>query len=234
MKTLSKKLTVALALSLPIAASSAVAFAFPFGNSWMQPSDGINNPGPDGVAGRAGGGGIWGTGSKMDKGLKCSNCHIDPDGMIDATVEFTPPLTNGAYSPGQPYTIKVTLLNEVHVQDATHPNTLNGFGLTFENAGGTRAGVLRSDIAGVDSNSCPANYPATNPTNGTSYVYGNCNAIIYVPKNNTTVWNMGWTAPAAGSGEVSMYYSVVDGDHTDKSSLDDDVKEGVLTIPEGT
>jgi hypothetical protein len=30
-----------------------------------------------------------------------------------------------------------------------------------------------------------------------------------------------------------MWYAVVDGDHPDKSSLDDDVREGVVTYDEG-
>lgn len=233
MSILKAKTTVALSLSLVVAGFTAAAYAFPFGAVWMQPSDGTNPAGADGKAGRAGGGGIWGTGSKMDKGIKCSHCHINPTNQIDAQIDFSPALSNGKYVPGQTYNITLTLLNEAHVQDSSHPNTLNGFGLTFENQSGARAGVLRSDIAGVDSANCPQNYPATNPTNGTSYVYGNCNAIIYVPKDNTTVWRMGWTAPAAGAGAVNMYYSVVDGDNTDKSSLDDDTKEGVLTLQEG-
>jgi hypothetical protein len=227
------KLGIFLAVSLPIAGFAAVASAFPFGRSWMEPADGINNPAPDQPAGRAGGGGLWGTGSKMDKGIKCSHCHVEPQGMIDAQITFSPPLDSGKYAPGVTYTITVDLLNEQHMQDATHPNTLNGFALTFESQSGTRAGVLRSDISGVDSSSCPQSYPATNPANGTSYVYGNCNAITYVPKDNATQWHAGWTAPAAGSGAVNMYYSVVDGDNTDKSSLGDDTKEGVVSLAEG-
>lgn len=233
MKKRSFKSGVAAMLALPIALSAAAAFAFPFGASWMQPSDGTNPAGADGVAGRAGGGGIWATGSKMDKGIKCSFCHVDPDGQIDVNITFTPPLNNGKYVPGTTYTVKVDLLNEVHVPSASSPNTLNGFSLTFETQAGTRAGILRSDIAGVDSQTCPQSYPAQNPANGTSYVYGNCNAITYVPKPDSTSWNMGWTAPAAGAGTINLFYSVVDGDHTDKSSLDDDVKEGVLTLAEG-
>src|SRR5262245_34572860 len=100
MKRLHSKTTVALALALAVAGTSAIASAFPFGNSWMQPSDGTNPAGADGVAGRAGGGGIWATGSKMDKGIKCSHCHIEPDGMIDAQVTFNPQLSNGKYVPG--------------------------------------------------------------------------------------------------------------------------------------
>jgi hypothetical protein len=227
------KLGIFLAVCLPIAVSATIAFAFPYGRSWMEPADSINNPGADQPAGRAGGGGLWGTGSKMDKGIKCSHCHIEPDGMIDASVTFSPPLDAGKYAPGVTYSITVDLLNEVHVQDATHPNTLNGFALTFETQSGTRAGVLRSDIAGVDSSTCPQNYPSTNPTNGTSYVYGNCNAITYVPAKNTTQWHAGWTAPAAGAGVVNMYYAVVDGDTPSSSSRDDDSKEGIVAIAEG-
>lgn len=223
----------AAAIGAPFLFLAAGAMAFPFGYSWMQPADSNNPAGSDNVQGRAGGGGIWGTGSKMDKGIKCSHCHVDPTNMIDVQVDFSPPLSGGKYVPNTDYAITLTLLNEQHVPTASIAHTLNGFALTFETAGGTRAGVLKSDIVGVDSNTCPQAFPNPNPTNGTSYVYGNCNAIIYVPKNDSTVWNMGWRSPAAGTGSINMFYSVVDGDHPDKSSLDDDTKEGLLVIPEG-
>ena len=230
MKTNTKYGLVALSSVIAVASAGA-ALAFPFGNSWMQESDSINNPGQDQPTGRAGGGGLWGTGSRLDKGIKCSHCHIEPDGMIDAEILFTPALVNGQYAPGQTYTIEINLLNEVHLPGGAIMNTLNGFALTFETPAGVRAGVLRSDVAGVTSSNCPGAYPATAP-NGTSYVYGNCNAIVSVPLNDSDQWFAGWTAPAAGTGPVNLFYGVVDGDHTGEASLDDDTKEGIVVLQE--
>jgi hypothetical protein len=228
------KLYVSLALSLPVVGVGAAALAFPFGYSWMQPSHGVAQVLAHDVAGRAGGGGIWGTGSKMDKGIKCSHCHTDPPGLIDAQIDFNPPLSGGTkYVPEQTYQITISLLNEQNLPGPNAMATLNGFALTFEGTDGQRSGVLRSDIAGIDSQSCPQAFPQPAPTNGTSYVYGNCNAIVFVPKNDSTVWYAGWTAPGAGSGQVKMWYAVVDGDHSDKSSLDDDTREGLVTLDEG-
>lgn len=230
MKTKTRVALVVVSSLLGVGVAGA-ALAFPFGNSWMQEADSINNPGPDQPTGRAGGGGLWSTGSKNDKGIKCSHCHIEPDGMIDAEILFTPPLVNGQYVPGQTYTIEINLLNEIHLPGNGITNTLNGFSLTFETPAGARAGVLRSDVTGVNSQACPSQYPASAP-NGTSYVYGNCNAIISVPLNNSDQWFAGWTAPAAGTGPVNMFYGVVDGNHTGDSSLDDDTKEGIVVLQE--
>ncbi len=229
------RLYVSLAIALPVVGASAVALAFPFGNSWMQPAHGVANNQilAHDVAGRAGGSGNWSTGSKMDRGLKCSHCHTDSPGVIDATIDFQPPITGGKYVPDTDYNITITLVNETKLPGNGVPTTLNGFALTFEGANGLRSGILKSDIPGVDSNSCPQQYPAMNPTNGTSYVYGNCNAIVFVPVPDTVVWYAGWRSPPAGSGSVKMWYAVVDGDHQGKSSLDDDVREAVVTYDEG-
>lgn len=222
--------------------AASAAFAFPFGYSWMQPADGNNPPGADNPLGRAGGGGYFFTGGKQDKGLACSVCHVAKDdngndvqteGLIVGNL--TPPFQNNTYTPGTKYNLTMTLVGEHHVQGAGAPNTLNGFTLTVENANGTLAGVLASDIPNIDSTPahCPQNYPATNPTNGTTYIYGSCKAIIYVPKPNTTSWNFSWTAPPAGTGPVTIYFSVVDGNHTDVSALGDDVYDGKITLNEG-
>ncbi len=111
-------------------------------------------------------------------------------------------------------------------------NNLNGIAATFENQAGKVAGVLTSD-AGASSSNCVANYPAQNPAGKTTYIYGDCHGIIYVPVPNATAWNFSWTAPAAGAGQVTMFYGVVDGDANGKSSLDDDVKMGTVKLLEG-
>lgn len=36
--------------------------------------------------------------------------------------------------------------------------------------------------------------------------------VVFVPKQNSTVWNFQWTAPPAGTGPVTIFYGVVEGD----------------------
>jgi hypothetical protein len=57
--------------------------------------------------------------------------------------------------------------------------------------------------------------------------------VFFIPRPNTTTWTYSWTAPAAGSGPLTVYYGVVDGDANGKSSLGDDVKMGTIKLVEG-
>lgn len=225
-----------------LGSAASAAFAFPFGFSWMQAADSNNPPGADNPLGRAGAGGIFFTGGKRDHGLTCAACHVAKDDAgNDVTTEgvivgsLTPAFANNQYTPGTKYDLTMTLVGEHHVIGAGAPHTLNGFSLTVEDAAGNLAGVLASDIPNISSapGQCPQNYPAQNPTNGTTYIYGTCKAIIYIPKDDTTTWKFSWTAPPAGSGPVTIYFSVVDGNNTDKSALGDDVYDGKITLTEG-
>jgi hypothetical protein len=237
----SRRLLCGFSFVLPLVGATAVADAFPFGFSWMQPADSNTPAGNDNTPGRAGGGGIWATGSHFDKGIDCQSCHIkaaaDKDKVIGVNIVATPNWddpddpTKKLYVPGQSYTLTLTLTNEQKLPGGGIPHTLNGFAATFEvEDTQQRAGVLKSDIAGVDSSSCPATFPNPAPTNGTSYVYGNCQAIVYIPKDEATTWTFGWTAPSSNVGPVRLYYSVVDGDAHGKSALDDIVNTNSIVI----
>ncbi len=225
MNTKAISLLIGAAIVLP----AAGALAFPFGKSWHDRADGnqSNN-------GRAGAGGIYGTGGQTDYGITCAHCHIGAQGKIDVQITPTPAWlkvnNQDAYKPGQTYQITLTMLNEWKGLNQGN-NNLNGFAWTAENQSGKVAGTLISD-SGVASDNCPAAYPMNAPA-GTTYVYGDCHGIIFVPKNNSTTWNFSWKAPAAGAGQVTVFYSVVDGDHADKSSLDDDVRSGTIKLVEG-
>lgn len=214
--------------------AGSMATAFPFLNSWHMSSAG--DP-PSGN--RAGGGGIYGTGGNQDWGLTCAHCHVKAAGQIDAMIAPTPAWQNVggqlAYKPGQAYSITVTMLGE-HLRGTAAMDNLNGMAMTFENASGAASGTLASDTPGNSAANCPMNAPTGTPS-GTTYVYGpagtGCKTVVYVPKPNTTAWTFTWTAPAAGAGQITGYYGVVDGDHDGKSSLDDDVKVGTLRLAEG-
>lgn len=219
-------------ISASLVLSATVAVAFPFGKSWHDPAHGTQSTG-----GRAGAGGIYGMGSATDFFITCANCHTQGQGTIGATVTPTPAWTKvnnqDAYKPGQAYTIKIDLTGE-HKGLNQNMDNLNGVAVTVEDQGGKVRGTFASDTSPqVTSANCPANYPAQNPASGTTYVYGDCHGVIFIPRPNATSWTFTWTAPAAGNGQLTMYYGVVDGDHNGKSSLDDDVKMGTVKLVEG-
>lgn len=215
---------------------SAHVGAFPFLKSWHDPADG--NSQPNNV--RAGGGGIYATGAAQDWGLKCSHCHIDnggQQGMITAMVDVDPPFTvvNGeqSYSPGQRYTFTFDMMGE-HLGMPGTDNNHNSIAVVFEDAGGARAGEYYTD-SGVDSVVCQQMAP--NPNDGTlrsTYVYGDCHGILSTEQNDVTTWTFDWEAPAAGTGEVTVFYGMVDGNSHAESSLDDDVVEGIIKLTEGS
>lgn len=211
---------------------AAAALAFPFGKSWHDRADGTpsNN-------GRAGAGGIYGMGSRTDHNITCATCHTGGMGLITATVTPTPAFQkvggSDAYKPGQTYSITVAMLGE-HLGLNQGMDNLNGMALTIEDQNGKVQGVFTSDAdPNANSTSCKPSYPATNPANGTTYIYGDCHGMIFIPRPNTTTWTFTWKAPAAGTGQLTAFYGVVDGDHNGKSSLGDDVKMGVLKLVEG-
>lgn len=227
-----KKKAIISIVALGIVVPAAVASAFPFGKSWHDRSDGTQANG-----GRAGAGGIYGTGGAKDHGITCAHCHIKAPGLISATVTPTPAwgMKNGSptYTPGQKYSIAVAMTGENKGLNQGN-NNLNGMAITVEDQGGKTSGVFESDTSPVVSSaSCPAAYPASNPAAGTTYLYGDCHGVIYIPRPNSTSWTYSWTAPAAGSGPLTVFYGVVDGDADGKSSLDDDVKMGTVKLVEG-
>jgi hypothetical protein len=220
---------VAASLVLPAAA----AFAFPFGTSWHDRADGAPSNG-----GRAGAGGIYGTGGVGDHGIACIHCHIGSQGLISATVTPTPAWQKvagaDAYKPGQIYSITVALVGEHRGLNQNNDN-LNGMNLTIEDQSGKAKGVFTSDAdPTANSTTCKPKFPATLPATGTTYVYGDCHGVVYIPRPNATSWTFSWTAPAAGAGALNMFYGVVDGDHDGKSSLDDDVNMGSAKLGEGS
>jgi hypothetical protein len=227
-----------------LVAAPATAIGFPFLFSWHQSAHWA----PGTVSSRAGAGGIYGTGGVTDWGITCAHCHTKAKGLIDAKVEPPGgwPLKGGlpSYVPGASYTVTVTLIGEhLGLSNPGGPNdNLNGFALTVEDQAGKVQGTFTSDTSPAVSGpgaGCPSTplaksgSPATYP-NGTTYLYGDCHAVLYLDRlGAVTSWTFSWKAPAAGKGPLTVYYGVVDGDHGGDSSLDDDVKMGTVKLVEG-
>lgn len=194
-----------------------------------------------------GSGGIYGTGGASDHGMVCGDCHIptNHDGTpvsqsVDLSVTPSPAFGDRggewAYTPGQRYTITVRLHGE-HLRDgwgSGRPGgeSINGFGLTIEDASGTPVGRFVSD-AGQDSDACPPSDPG--PTAGaTTLVYGDCHGVLYQPHLNLDTWTFDWIAPTGGSGDLQLFVAVVDGNEIHETSLGDDSLARVYALREGT
>lgn len=128
------------------------------------------------------------SGSPAD-GVTCTACHgggaaISKTGIISTTIP-----TEG-YVPGNTYTVTVTLNN---------PGTTRfGFQLSPQSQNGTRLGTWGAATAETQ---VVSQKWATHKSAGTT-------------GNNTKVWTLQWTAPVAGTGDVTFYgaFNIANGD----------------------
>lgn len=248
-----KRIVIIALAVLACSAYAGVSLAFPYPYLYHHPASGQAG------VNRAGGEGIYGTGGAQDHGIKCSHCHVDGAGTIGVNVIVTKGSATSptgwdvgtgaadAYEPGATYTITIELTGEhrtnVNPNNTSQRADLNGFSATFEDASGQLAGVLMSD-SGQSSASCPATYPYTNGSGGfihagpgggaTTVLFGDCHAVLYFHEVARTTWTFSWQAPGAGTGDVTLFLGVVDGDHEGASSLDDDVVERSFVLVEGS
>jgi hypothetical protein len=122
------------------------------------------------------------TGSPGDGLANCTQCHAGTP--QSATGWITTNIPAEGYTPGQTYIITAT---------GTHPGVGKfGFESTVEDVAGNKVG----------------NLIITSPTQ-TQFTNNN-SAITHtqagnIPEGNSKTWTFNWTAPAAGTGEVSFY-----------------------------
>jgi len=147
-----------------------------------------------------GGNGIYFTGSPRYKGYDCSVCHALAAEQITVELNSEPPelFAEGRWTPGQTYFIRATMLGE-HLGNA---NAGNGYdhnslvaeviddfgGLVGEWDGDDPNSVFTMDVAGGDSR-----------------------VVAAYSDDGGTVWNLRFTAPAAGAGRLSLHLGAVDG-----------------------
>ena len=221
-------------------ALACFVFAFAFARAasawdgpsmWYDPATGSpqTNQNP-------GGGGILGTGGVTDHGITCANCHMkgkNPTGLIDAKPTFNPPLNVGAYTPGQKYTITITMTGEhLGLSGCSQytPDNNNFMAATIEDDSGKLAGTFSTQSGSTAS--CPATVGFDPNTFKGTFMVDDCHGVLSHGAGLTS-WSFDWTAPAKGSGEATLYYGVVDGDCM-MDSLDDDVKVGTYKMGEAT
>ncbi|MEP7122563.1 MAG: hypothetical protein ABJE95_16695 [Byssovorax sp.] len=247
MKNWKRFSVIGLVASLPLI--SAVAIAFPKVSAWHGTANAVSPGASD----------IYGTGGVSDWGLTCANCHIKAPGLINATV-LPPggwPKKNGlnSYVPDTSYLVTVSLVGEHLAANAPAPayNNLNSFALTAEDQNGKPQGVFTTDgtnplfarssngpeclaktaalPAGFWETQAPTTY--TNNNTGTTFLVGDCHAIVNLTIPNRTNWTFTWKAPKVGTGPLTLYYGVVDGSSHGSNSQDDDVKMGTVKLVEG-
>jgi hypothetical protein len=198
---------------------------------WYEPANGGPPPQGSQYAVLPGGGGILATGGATDHNITCADCHVKAAGQISSAFLFDGK-TLTSYAPGHTYQVTAQLLYE-HLGLSGCGQYVNGnvnnFGATFEDANGNVVGVLASD-GNTSGASCQATLPSS--VTGTTIVYGDCHAITSTSTKDLTQWSFSWTAPAVGSGPVTLYYGMVDGNCM-MDSLNDDVKVGNVKLTEG-
>jgi hypothetical protein len=224
---------VALLVLVPVALATGTAYAWPTGEQF----DG--DPVSEG-----GGGGNAFTGSTRHARHDCAVCHTDPPRTLRLTVEADPVALFDGYKPGATYKMRVKLRGEhaavssLALGDACVPTVDkrcddNGFALEIDDL----AGAPRGSFAplGADG-SCGATAPAIDAE---TYVLAAGDAVVHSGYHHgLDAWGFCWTAPPAGSGPLTLFAAVVDGnggsgnaDNPD-DTVGDDVASGSVALAE--
>ncbi len=148
------------------------------------------------------------TGSSGDNGITCTQCH---SGTAIAEANWiTSNIPADGYTAGETYTITVT---------GTHNGVVKmGFELTAENSFGSKKGTWTITDA-ARTQLANSNTAVTHTSGGTA------------PNGNTNTWNMDWTAPEAGTGNVKFNTAVNAADGNGNTS-GDQIYTSVLTVTE--
>lgn len=121
------------------------------------------------------------SGSPGDNGVNCSSCHSGTPSTITNVITSNIPASG--YDPGVTYSLTVSI---------SHPNNNTfGFQLTAEDSADNKAGGFGA------------------PNNSLQVINGG-NAVTHTASGNSGTsnarsWTIDWTAPAAGSGDITFY-----------------------------
>lgn len=198
-----------------------------------------------------GAGGIAFDGAPRWQGHTCAVCHTDAPGTIGSALESDHvELFTTGYTPGMQYHLRVVLLNEhagVKYQKAGDncgfnvmpytPCDQNGFALEIADLSGKPQGKF----VAVTNNMCATTTP---PTDVDVRVLNDGTAVTHNGAHHGQVaWDLCWTAPPAGTGPLTAYLAIVDGDggsgppHNGSMSwpadtINDDVTSGAVPLGE--
>lgn len=128
------------------------------------------------------------TGSPGDGGATCTGCHSGTVNSGSAQINIiTTTIPSSGYVPGQTYQISTTIM------DMTSPAF--GFEVTAEDASNNTAGTFAANTSGASVKTILSNTSATH--NGKASNTG-----------SGQFWVYDWTAPSAGTGDVTFYTAV--------------------------
>lgn len=143
----------------------------------------------------------------------CLDCHSGTNTSNSSSVTITFSGTNNTYEPGQTYTITVDVsagVNRYGFQ-AIALNSSNGMAGSFTVTDGARTQIRTSGSKAY-----------------VSHKQGGTGAT-----NQATSWSFDWTAPAAGTGDVTVYSSVLAANSNGTTS-GDNLHLKSLTLSEAT
>jgi hypothetical protein len=207
--------------------------------------------------------GVYFTGAPRFLSQTCQSCHTDGPGLVRLKLGADPPsLFSDGYQPGATYQLEVELQGETEgLQFATPtcteprarndqyayvPCNNNSYALEIDTSSGPLAGPSVFCAAPPAAGACPAPNPHADESQVSpdgDAVFGNRAHDAATPKlvarNDPTTWHLWWTAPAAGSGPVTIYVAAVDGngggsgtEASDQDPYGDDTVQGSFSIQE--
>jgi uncharacterized protein (TIGR03382 family) len=225
-------MSMKLAAAIVMAMASSVA-AFPTAFQFDQ--DALANDG---------GGGIPFDGAPRWANHTCEVCHTNAPHLISIALESDhPELFTSGWVPAQQYHLRVQLLNEwaglqyvANGDDCGQidetpfkPCDDNGFALELDDATDRTTGAFQQVINNACSTAVPDDPIVAISKSG---------AAIHEQHNGRTSWDVCWTAPPAGTGNITAYLAVVDGNGGTGSAafpndtINDDVAAGAVPLVE--
>lgn len=120
----------------------------------------------------------------------CTSCHGGGSGTTNVSVSFNPAMPTGSYTPGQTYTVSVTISNSAY--------SLFGFGCEILNSSNTNCGSMTTAGTGVKF------LTASN---------GRKNAVHSTPKSGSgaATFTFVWMAPMSGTAYIHAVGNAVNG-----------------------
>lgn len=148
------------------------------------------------------------TGSPGDNGNTCTQCHggtaTPQEGWISSNIPAE------GYEPGQTYTITAT---------GTHEGVVKfGFEVTSEDMAAAKTGTLIVTNS-TENQLANGNTSITHKNTGTT------------PSGNSKTWSFDWTAPSAGTGDVT-FYGAFNAANGNGNNTGDVIYTSTLSIPE--
>ncbi len=148
------------------------------------------------------------TGSPGDGGATCTQCHYGNAQVQGGLISTTIPASG--YVPGETYTITVTAnMNGI---------SKYGFELTAESTGGAKKGTFTITD--------PARTKKVNSGTAVTHKSGGTAA-----SGNIISWSTDWTAPAAGTGQIT-FYTALNAANNNGSSSGDHIYKDMFTVSE--